>query len=483
MIQIEQISYWYPDCKDAALRNLSLQVARGEAIAVMGRNGSGKSTLIKLISGLIKPARGRTALDGRAVDGPPGPRRVGVLFQNPDNQMVAAQVEKEIAFALENLGMPLTDMQSAVHRVAEQFGIDHILGRLTTELSGGEKQRVALASVMVLKPQVLLLDEPDAFLDRAGREILDNELRNIRVTAPELVEIRVTQSAEVAARYPRLILFENGGVVADGRPAEILANRELCVRTGIGLPPAQDLEIEAVGLDRTGRPHRLDAILCEEIGFAWPSAEPVFSHLNASLRRGETIGLVGPTGSGKSSLALLLCGLLSPTGGAIHYLDSGKGPLKSGEYRGDLALVLQQPERQFFLETCSEEVAFGPSNLGSSLRPGEIGRLLNAVGLPPSRFSDRDPFTLSAGEKRRLAFASVISMSPSIIVFDEPTAGLDGDGVGRFMALSRRLKEAGVGQLLISHDVELIARLTDRVLCLNERRTLVELPPVAKTVD
>ena len=476
MIRVEHISYWYPGRTDAALLNLSLSVRPGEAVAVMGRNGSGKSTLLKLVAGLIKPPRGQIAVDGRQTDGTADPRQVGVIFQNPDNQMVAAVVEKEIAFAMENLGVPLDQMQEAVHRTAEQFGIMKLLGRLTTELSGGEKQRVALASVMVLNPKILLLDEPDSFLDQSGRDILNRALKKVRTADPELVEMRVTQSAEVARTYSRLILFDQGQVVADGPPGEILDDRALCLRTGIATPRSHDTKLEVASC-RSERTTRLERILCDDVGFGWTSTEQVLSHINSVLSRGETVGLIGPTGSGKSTLAQLLAGLLRPTEGVIGYHDADDRSLKNTEFRGDLALVLQQPERQFFLESCAEEVAFGPANLGAPLRQDQIAGLLEMVGLKPSQFAERDPFTLSTGEKRRLAFAAVLSMSPSIVVFDEPTAGLDGDGVGRFVALSRRLKDDGVGQMIISHDPNLISRTADRVLSLSEHRTLSVLTP------
>jgi len=487
MIKLEHISYWYPDSRDPALCDLSLEIGEGESVCVMGRNGSGKSTLVKLIAGFVEPARGRLSVNGK-LENPGRPtihgggmtEPVGIIFQNPDNQMVATLVEKEIAFALENMAVPLADMKTAVRQTARQFGIEHLLTRLTSELSGGEKQRVALASVMVQQPMILLLDEPDSYLDQAGRSLLETELKRLHDQNCRLIELRITQSVEASRHYERLIVLDRGTVVADGTPDKILADNNLGIRTGLLVPDLTNVNLalpDTLGADPEPGSPRVTKISLTQINFGWPMAEQILRNLSLSLRAGETVGLVGRTGSGKSSLGMLLAGLVEPTDGERNCRDADNNDLTVKRIRGQVALVLQQPERQFFLDTCAEEIAFGPSNLGHTLPEGEIDKYFAMAGLNPARYAERDPFTLSAGEKRRLAFAAVLSMAPSIVIFDEPTAGLDGEGVGRFLALSHRLREAGLGQMIISHNGDVINSLADRVLYLNERGELIELTP------
>lgn len=503
MIKLEHISYWYPENRDPAVCDLSLEIGAGESVCVMGRNGSGKSTLVKLIAGFVKPTRGQLEVKGE-FENPGSPAihdnevgsptihggekigPVGIIFQNPDNQMVATLVEKEIAFALENRAVPLDEMKTAVQITARQFGIEHLLKRLTTELSGGEKQRVALASVMVQQPQVLLLDEPDSYLDQAGRLLLETELNRLHDQNSALIELRITQSVEAARKYQRLIVLDQGAVVADDTPDEILAKTDIGLRSGLLVP---DLTMVNLALPETleGRHgpdgSRVAEVSLSTVDFNWPMGEPILRQLNLSWSAGETVGLVGHTGSGKSSLSMLLAGLVEPTAGDRHYRDSNGVDLETDRIRGQVALVLQQPERQFFLDTCAEEIAFGPSNMGRALPAGEIDKYFTMVGLNPARYAERDPFTLSAGEKRRLAFAAVLSMAPSMVIFDEPTAGLDGEGVGRFMALSRRLREAGLGQLIISHDGDVMTSLADRILYLNGQSELIPLTPETLVAD
>jgi len=477
MIELDHISYWYPRRPEAALRDLSLRISDGESVCVMGRNGSGKTTLIKLIAGLVRPARGRLTVNGR-FQTESGDGQVGILFQNPDNQMVATLVEKEIAFALENRATPQAAMEIEIARVASQFGIEHLLRRLTSELSGGEKQRVALASVMVQNPSVLLLDEPDAFLDQDGRRILAAELARLHKGDKRLIEIRITQSAQVARDYSRLIVLDDGAVVTDGEPEMIFGDQRLCAVAGLTIPDLSQIQVtvpNSLKLRDEAGDERLNSVRLEQVSFAWPMCDSVFRNVNLSLEAEETVGLVGPTGVGKSSLGLLIAGLIRAIEGRILYLHKSGLGLTDDVVRGQLALMLQQPERQFFLETCAEEVAFGPNNRGRSLDSAEINSFLELVGLSPARFAERDPFSLSAGEKRRLAFAAVLAMAPSFVIFDEPTAGLDGEGVGRFIALSRALKELGVGQMIVSHDGDVVRQLCDRVAYMTRRGDLLPL--------
>jgi len=479
MIELDHISYWYPRREDAALRDLSLRVNDGESVCIMGRNGSGKSTLIKLIAGLIKPHRGRLTVDGR-IKSESGDGQVGILFQNPDNQMVTTLVEKEIAFALENRAIPQATMERDIARIAAQFGIEHLLRRLTSELSGGEKQRVALASVMVQNPAVLLLDEPDSYLDQEGRRILAAELARLHQSDRELIELRITQSAQVARDYPRLIVLNDGAVVADGKPELILGDRRLGAIAGLTIPDLSQVKVsvpENLGSGQESDDQRLHTVRLEQVSFAWPMGEAVFRNISMSLQAGETVGLIGPTGVGKSSLGLLMAGLHQVDKGQVLYLHKSGLGLPVEVVRGQLTLMLQQPERQFFLETCAEEIAFGPGNRGRTLASGEIDRFLEMVGLNAARFADRDPFSLSAGEKRRLAFAVVLALAPSFIIFDEPTAGLDGDGVGRFLALSRSLREMGLGQMIITHDGDVVSQLCDRTLYMTPRGDVLALSP------
>jgi energy-coupling factor transporter ATP-binding protein EcfA2 len=467
MIQLHDISFRYRSDSPLVLDRLSLRIGSGESICLMGGNGCGKSTLARLLAGLAKPSEGEIRIDERLIESAAGPL-VGILFQNPDNQMVATTVEKEIAFGLENMAVPMAEMEKIVDGTLLRFGISHLRQRLTSELSGGEKQRVALASVMVTRPRVLILDEPDSFLDAGGKQILGEELKRLHADDPSLTELRVTQYPYVARDYERLVLIHEGRVAADGDPAEILADLELCRRTGLryesqsspqgAVPPA---------VAERARHKNVTAVRIHNLSAGYPGRSPVVVGLSQTLAPGETVGLIGPSGAGKSTLGLVLCGVMRPILGRVDLLDGAGKPLKEKERPGVVVGSFQQPERQFFLNSCAEEIAFGPANVGQALSERELADLFGMVGLKVEAFGGRDPFSLSMGEKRRLAFAAILAMKPSYIVFDEPTCGLDPEGVGRFIELSRRLARDGVGQVVISHDGDVIKQLCGRVISLS----------------
>ncbi len=463
-VHLENVTYRYRDDRRAALRNLTLHVNPGETLCVMGANGSGKSTLAKVLAGLLEPNQGRVQIDVERST----PMPVGILFQNPDNQMVSVTVEKEVAFALENLGVPLSEMEERITETLARFSIEHLRRRLTSELSGGEKQRVALAAVMVCRPPVLVLDEPDSFLDEPGKTMLMQELKKLRADNPLMIQIHITQYPSVAVHYPRLIVLDGGFVAADGDPRQVFRNRSLCAQTGLDFPAASARRIalprDVATLSR--EPRSVHKVAVRQVSFQYSGEDRILSHISFDLHAGEVLGLVGPSGSGKTTLGLLLTGLLSPAAGSIEYLGREGRPLSSDQLAGMVSMVFQQPERQFFLPSCSAEIAFGPKNLGRHMSESDVGTFLAMVGLEPETFLEKDPFTLSGGEKRRLAFAAVLSMWPRIVVFDEPTCGLDQEGVGRFVALVRELRSHGFGLVIISHDGDLIRTLSSSVLSL-----------------
>ncbi len=474
MIHLENVTYRYRDDGEPVLRNLNLDIRTGESVCIMGANGCGKSTLAQILAGLIDVKQGRVLVE--VGDSPPIP--VGILFQNPDNQMVSVTVEKEIAFALENLAVPQPEMERLITETLQRFSITHLRSRLTSELSGGEKQRVALAGAMVCRPPILVLDEPDSFLDESGKITLMEELAKLRLDNPSMIQIHITQYPSTAERYPRLIVLDNGTVAADAAPQKVFQRRAFCIKTGLGfsLESSRQIVIPSSSVNGAAeRPQTINKLVLRKVSFRYPEGCEVLRNVSLDLEKGEAIGLVGPSGSGKSSLGLLLCGLLKPRSGSITYLDDNRQLVDPDRLVGRVSAVFQQPERQFFLPTCSEEIAFGPKNLRCPLSKTQIEALLAMVGLEPRTFGPKDPFTLSGGEKRRLAFAAVLSMSPQFVVFDEPTCGLDQEGVGRFILLARALKLRGVGMVIITHDGDIIKALTDKVLYLKGDSSWIEL--------
>lgn len=466
MIRCAQVSVRFTGAAEDTLRGLDLTINRGEAVCLMGANGSGKSTLARLLAGLIRPTGGTCTI---APSGPDSGSRVGLLFQNPDNQMVAVTVEKELAFGLENRAVPMSQMKPLVITQAERFGITGLLPRLTGELSGGEKQRVALAATMITRPGVLLLDEPDSYLDEPGRRLLERELARLHAEQPDLIEIRITQYLSVARSYPRLVILNSGVVAADGPPDRLLSDTDLCRTCGLSPEMCPESATWPTNQERT----EPNAVALRDVSYRYDTGGAVVSGISLTVARGEVVGLVGASGSGKSTLGWLWCGLIKAKSGSVLTVDAD-GKVRS-PHPPVITGALQFPERQFFLPTVREELGFGPRNFGVTHTADDALRLLRIVGLS-EQFLERDPYTLSAGEKRRLAFAVILAIRPSYVLFDEPTCGLDPSGVSLFLKLSADLRRQGIGQLVISHDRAVIAAGADRVICLESGRVTHDVP-------
>jgi energy-coupling factor transport system ATP-binding protein len=456
-----------------AVRGLDLRIERGERVLLLGPSGAGKSTLLAALAGLLAEdsgeAEGTATVDG--LDPRKARERVGILFQDPETQLVMARAGDDVAFGLENRGVDPELIWPRVDEALRRVGFPYPLDRSTAALSGGEQQRLALAGVVALRPDLLLLDEPTANLDPDGaalvRAALGTALRPD--TTLILVEHRVAEALPLVDRV--VVLEAGGGVRADGPPAEIFAREgDTLAAAGVWVP------------GRTVAPQRAagppgDALLrAEDLGFSYD--RPALSNLDLTVRGHELLCVVGPNGSGKSTLALLLGGLLAPATGRVRAGPALAGAdAKTPPHRwrapalaARIGSVFQDPEHQFVTGTVRDELALGPRRVG--LAASDITRTVDELlaRLHLERLAGANPYTLSGGEARRLSVATALATAPALLVLDEPTFGQDRRTWIELVDLLAGVRDAGRGVVAVTHDADFVAALADRIVTLDRPR-------------
>jgi energy-coupling factor transport system ATP-binding protein len=432
LARVENLTFTYPDATGPALVDVSLEVAPGEFVALLGASGSGKSTLLRALSGLVPHFHGGrfagrvtvAGRDTRIVRPAELAGTVATLFQDPEDQVILTRVAAEVAFGLENLGVPPREIAGRVLEALSVVGAEHLAERAVAELSGGELQRVCLASALALEPQLLLLDEPSSQLDRDAAEALFEHAR-----AHGFAVVVAEQRPELPlAHADRVVFLEDGRVVDDVPPAWTDPPRQVTKR-------------------RSGEE---DVVRLESVSFAYAGGPPVLVEQSLTLRRGEVVALVGPNGVGKTTIAKLATGLLQPGAGRIVRF-------------GRAAYLPQDPGRYLVHETTLEEVA---------LAAGEerARRALADVGL--EAFGARHPRDLSSGERERLALATVLAVEPDLLVLDEPTRGVDPE---RKLELAAHLRAQASARatLVVTHDRAFAAAVADRTVSLGAEAVLV----------
>ena len=510
MIHVENLSYWYPQNKSPALKNISFRVEPGELILITGPSGSGKSTLLHCLKGLIPKLYGGK-LDGKIdIDGEDISylsvaeiaKRIGLVMQDPESQFCNLFVRDEVAFGVENLKIDSKVCAQRVTQTLDAVGLSQFADRAVTEISGGEKQKVAIASVLAMGVPVLLLDEPTANLDaKSGRDVLQfiDRLRQEGKTLA-LVQHELDEMIHVA---DKLLIMQDGMVVDYGVPRELLQKFEYKLTSDhyIGLPqivhaalntqrwfsfenlPLSVAEFVSftqvappeVATESAGyRDHTLETseaiVEAKNIQFSYPNSKTIaIKDISLTVHAGEVVAILGKNGSGKSTLARLMVGLLYPKSGKIKLDGKDVATLTRHEIHSLTGYVFQYPEQQFLTQSVAKEIAYG---LEVQQRPAnEISQVVDETirSLRLAGAENRHPFALSGGEKRRLSVATMLVLEPKLLILDEPTYGLDeGNLLNMIHFLFDQLQKKGATIVFITHDLRLVAEYAQRVIVLHE---------------
>lgn len=536
-VAFNDVSFTYATGEPDAVKNLTLSVRRGEFLSVLGHNGSGKSTLARLICGLLAPDKGSVSVwgynpaDKQEVN--EVRRHAGIVFQNPDNQMVASIVEDDVAFGPENLGIEREEIGRRIEWALKTVGMEKYRNSTPTRLSGGQKQRIAIAGVLAIKPDIIILDEATAMLDPRGRKEVVDVVKKLNKEEGMTV-VLITHFMEEALLADRAVVMNRGELVAEGTPEQIFEMGDVLETFNLSLPEIgiirNELAKNGIEVAPCLRPEELAKELAEyafkkgincncppympqsprynlrgewdidiqNLTFTYSKKSPFATHalkgVNLTIDEGEFFGIIGHTGSGKSTLVQHLNALIKLPQAEKKYkkpkVRKGEQPpvlpsIKIGRYdlsdkkcpwkelRCDVGMVFQYPEYQLFAETVFEDVAFGLKNFRPDMPKEEVETAvresLKAVGLSYDDIAEKSPFDLSGGQKRRVAIAGVIVTKPKILILDEPAAGLDPLGKKDIMTLLHSLHGDWCRTVIIvSHDMDEIAENCTRACVVSD---------------
>jgi len=511
-VYFENVSYQYPKSSSPSLTNINISIEKNKLIAIMGRTGAGKSTLLSMFNGLI-PQFFEGTIDGNVwvkekntseVPIQVLVKDVGFVLQDPETQIFGLTVEKDVAFGPSNLAFAIEDIKRNVSTSLISVGLENYAERTPDQLSGGEKQRVAIAGVLALNSSILVFDEPTSELDPLGALTIHKTLRELKKSGDHTIIISTHDPHYVLSEADELWVIDAKKIVFRGKPADFFSRIELSQKFGLLSPEITDLfralrrenlykknllpvtinsGIDAIKLlledhkeiDKDCQFKR-DPVLkvrkrivkIDSLTHRYPSGLVALDSVSLEFNSQDLVAIVGHNGAGKTTLVKHLNGLLRPTEGNILINDDNVGDFEIEELSKKVGYVFQNPDHQIFAPTVHEEVIYGlkNSNLSSEFLEERVLDSLSITGLIDKK--DIHPFNLSKGERQKLAIASVIAMKPEIIIIDEPTTGQDWEGSLALMESIRNLRDDGHTVIMITHNMRLVAEYAERVIIMRK---------------
>jgi len=499
MIKLQDLSYWYPRMQNPSLDQVNLEIEDGEFVLILGASGSGKSTLLYSLNGILQHEIGGRIKGHIEVNGKnPTESQVyemattiSLVMQDPEAQLTQMTVWDEVVFGPENLLRPREEIIKDAEEALKFVGLYDKKDGIVTELSGGQKQRLAIAAALAMNSEIIAMDEPTAHLDPRGTKEVFQVIRKLRELKKTLilVEHKVDDIIELLEDDDRIIVINEGKVVLNGRPRDILAShgKDLMEKYGLYLPQIveislrlgttpvplrmKEVEYDKFNLQPQNRERKRKSyetvIEVEGLEFSYENGTKILRNINLTIPRGITTAIVGHNGSGKSTLLQNMIGLLKPTKGRIMLNGVDIHSINRKDVFRDIGYVFQYPEHQFVTKTVKDEIEYGLKirNIDKTIIEEKSREMLQMFGL--ERMADRHPLTLSMGEKRRLSFATMLILEPKVLIMDEPVVGQDKRSTEHLIHLIQKLKERGITVIIATHDMNFLAMCADNVIVID----------------
>ena len=456
VLSVRNISYTFPRAEAPSLTDVSFDIHAGETVGVVGDSGSGKTVLLDVLSGII-PHFYKDGMYGGDVVVADGTTvresdlfehmsHVKMVFQDPSTQYLGASVDDALAFGMENVGVPREQIIERMNTITENLHIQHLLGRNTQNLSGGELQATSVGSVLAMQPDIILFDEVISALDVAGQE----RIKSIISTQKSLGKTMVIVDSDVrwlAGTVDRLLIMNKGRLMYDGKPDRIFQDQHLADLSGL----------ERVDTIQPREFHETTPILqVHDVSYSYDGKKSAVDAVSLDVQSGSCTAFVGHNGSGKTTLAELIAGLKKPTSGDIRISDVSPSTMRSGELVRKIGYIYQNPARMFVAETVGQEIAYTPKRIGIEPMP-----ISSEFGL--NELLQKSPWELSSGQQQRLAIASVLSVDPDIIIFDEPTLGQTRRDREDLVKTMKALQARDKTIIIISHDMTFVKQAAEYV--------------------
>lgn len=522
MIDIKNLTYTYQNMSEPTLRDIDLHIDDGEFVLLLGASGSGKSTLIQCLNGLVPKVtngnlEGEIVINGKDVRDYKVHQMasdVGIIFQNPDTQLFSLTVVKDIAFGPENLGMPKEEILGRIDRAMHTVGMEDMRDRFIFTLSGGEKQRVAIAGTLAMEPHVMVLDEPTSDLDPVGTGEVLSLVRRLNQEKDMTIILIEHKIDEVVHLADRVVVMDRGKIIMDDTPDKIFGDGHDQLKSiGIALPQLSEIihamkngsgDFEGdlptgssyntmlsrlcqllrdkpanIARFRTAHtPHTITAqkpkIEIKNLRHTFEDGKVGLDGINLVIPEGDFVALIGHNGAGKTTLINHLIGFLKPDSGTIFIDGNDISGMRVATLAQSVGYLFQNPDNQIFTDSVIRELEFGLENIKLSDTAIEE-RVNHAISMMElEEFRDRHPHSLSRGQRQRLAVASILAMEPDIIVLDEPTTGQDWGHVNKFLQQIRHLNELGKTIILVTHDMNLVAEYARRTVVMDNGKIVLD---------